>query len=81
MPVYEFEALSEGLRRQVQAMGLRGTGDGRSKKEAKVVWGGGVGVGWWLEYRNSPYHDILFSLLEERLKSLMERCQSFQFGW
>lgn len=36
MPVYEFEVLLEGFRCEVKAMGLRGVGEGRSKKEAKV---------------------------------------------
>ena len=42
MPVYEFEELSEGFRCRVRAMGLRGVGEGRSKKEAKV--GAAVGL-------------------------------------
>ncbi|MGR3279653.1 double-stranded RNA binding motif domain-containing protein [Acaryochloris marina NIES-2412] len=36
MPRYEFEVIPEGFRCTVQAMGLRGVGEGRSKKEAKV---------------------------------------------
>ena len=42
MPLYEFEEISEGFRCRVRAMGLRGTGEGRSKKEAKVVAAVGV---------------------------------------
>ncbi|MGR3280466.1 double-stranded RNA binding motif domain-containing protein, partial [Acaryochloris marina NIES-2412] len=36
MPRYEFEVIPEGFRYMVQAMGLEGVGEGRSKKEAKV---------------------------------------------
>lgn len=36
MPRYEFEVIPEGFRCSVLAMGLRGVGEGRSKKEAKV---------------------------------------------
>lgn len=36
MPRYEFEVIPEGFRCAVRAMGLRGVGEGRSKKEAKV---------------------------------------------
>ena len=36
MPRYEFEAIPEGFRCIVQSMGLRGVGEGGSKKEAKV---------------------------------------------
>ena len=33
---YEFETILEGFRCIVLAMGLRGVGEGRSKKEAKM---------------------------------------------
>ncbi|MGR3279004.1 double-stranded RNA binding motif domain-containing protein [Acaryochloris marina NIES-2412] len=36
MPRYEFEVIPEGFRCTVQAMGLEGVGEGRSKKVAKV---------------------------------------------
>ena len=36
MPIYEFEEMAEGFRCTVNAMGLQGVGEGRSKKEAKV---------------------------------------------
>ncbi|QUY46169.1 putative dsRNA-binding protein [Acaryochloris marina] len=36
MPRYEFEEISEGFRCMAQAMGLRGVGEGTSKKEAKA---------------------------------------------
>lgn len=36
LPRYEFEATSEGFRCTTQAMGLKGTGVGISKKEAKA---------------------------------------------
>lgn len=36
LPSYEFEALPEGFRCTVQAVGLKGTGEGVSKKVAKV---------------------------------------------
>ncbi len=36
LPSYEFEALPDGFRCTAQAMGLKGTGEGASKKVAKV---------------------------------------------
>lgn len=36
MPRYEFETIPEGFCCTVQAMGLKGVGEGRSKKQAKV---------------------------------------------
>ncbi len=36
MPRYEFEVIPEGFRCTVQAMGLRGVGEGRSKGQAKM---------------------------------------------
>ncbi|ABW32372.1 double-stranded RNA binding motif domain-containing protein [Acaryochloris marina] len=39
MPRYEFEVIPEGFRCLVLAMGLRGVGEGRSKKQAKVMAG------------------------------------------
>ncbi|ABW31569.1 double-stranded RNA binding motif domain-containing protein [Acaryochloris marina] len=36
MPSYEFETIPEGFRCSVQAMGLRGVGEGVSKKKAKM---------------------------------------------
>ena len=36
LPSYEFELIPEGFRCTAQAMGLKGTGEGVSKKVAKV---------------------------------------------
>ncbi|MGR3279680.1 double-stranded RNA binding motif domain-containing protein [Acaryochloris marina NIES-2412] len=36
MPRYEFEVIPEGFRCTVQAMGLQGVGEGRSKRQAKM---------------------------------------------
>ncbi|BDM83080.1 double-stranded RNA binding motif domain-containing protein [Acaryochloris marina] len=36
MPRYEFEVIPEGFRCSVLEMGLRGVGEGRAKKEAKM---------------------------------------------
>ena len=47
MPSYEFVTIPEGFCCSVQAMGLRGVGEGRSKKEAKVrAAEGDAGEGW-----------------------------------
>ncbi|MGR3280435.1 double-stranded RNA binding motif domain-containing protein, partial [Acaryochloris marina NIES-2412] len=42
IPRYEFETIPEGFRCSVQAMSLRGVGEGRSKKEAKVKAAGAL---------------------------------------
>ncbi len=42
LPRYEFEPIPEGFRCTAQAMGLKGTGEGPSKKVAKVMASMGV---------------------------------------